>query len=111
MPTWVIALNFSVTFNVCSETEDETQDEFSLKWQTGQFFTFFFFFFLSELFILRIKATDAERLRNEYQRLVEGLREAHAGREQDAQLANPVLPDEILQGQWVIDSYQLVWEV
>ena len=46
----------------------------------------------------RIKQTDEERLRDEYRRLVEGLREAHVARETDAHLANPVLPDEVLPG-------------
>uniref|UniRef100_G1PK85 General transcription and DNA repair factor IIH helicase subunit XPD n=1 Tax=Myotis lucifugus TaxID=59463 RepID=G1PK85_MYOLU len=44
----------------------------------------------------RIKETDEQRLR-EYRRLVEGLREASVARETDAHLANPVLPDEVLQ--------------
>lgn len=44
----------------------------------------------------RLKETDAEKLKREYQRLVEGLRDANAARANDAQLANPVLPDEIL---------------
>ena len=52
------------------------------------------------LWYFRIKATDRERLRQEYQRLVEGLREASTARETDVQLANPVLPDEILQGKF-----------
>ncbi|XP_033127767.1 general transcription and DNA repair factor IIH helicase subunit XPD-like [Anneissia japonica] len=47
--------------------------------------------------IERIKETDANKLKREYQRLVEGLRLANEERETDAQLANPVLPDEILQ--------------
>ncbi|XP_077996565.1 general transcription and DNA repair factor IIH helicase subunit XPD-like [Glandiceps talaboti] len=47
--------------------------------------------------ISKIKEKDANRLRQEYQRLVEGLREASVARETDVQLANPVLPDEILQ--------------
>uniref|UniRef100_A0A8C4PPB4 General transcription and DNA repair factor IIH helicase subunit XPD n=1 Tax=Equus asinus asinus TaxID=83772 RepID=A0A8C4PPB4_EQUAS len=47
--------------------------------------------------VLRIKETDEQRLRDEYRRLVEGLREASAARETDAHLANPVLPDEVLQ--------------
>lgn len=49
-------------------------------------------------FCHRIKETDARRLAEEYRRLVEGLREAGAARETDLYLANPVLPDEILQG-------------
>lgn len=47
----------------------------------------------------RIKETDEQRLREEYRRLVEGLREASVARETDAHLANPVLPDEVLQGE------------
>lgn len=47
----------------------------------------------------RIKETDEQRLRDEYRRLVEGLREASAAREAGAHLANPVLPDEVLQGE------------
>ncbi|KAK3582680.1 hypothetical protein CHS0354_031090 [Potamilus streckersoni] len=45
----------------------------------------------------RIKDTDAERLKQEYQRLVEGLREASVARETDVILSNPVVPDEILK--------------
>ncbi|XP_029863024.1 general transcription and DNA repair factor IIH helicase subunit XPD, partial [Aquila chrysaetos chrysaetos] len=40
---------------------------------------------------------DAAALTEEYRRLVEGLREASTARETDLYLANPVLPDEILQ--------------
>ncbi|NWI08049.1 ERCC2 helicase, partial [Crypturellus soui] len=47
--------------------------------------------------IQKIKETDAQRLRDEYRRLVEGLREASVARETDVYLANPVLPDEVLQ--------------
>lgn len=46
----------------------------------------------------RIKETDAAKLTQEYRRLVEGLKEANVARETDVYLANPVLPDEILQG-------------
>lgn len=46
----------------------------------------------------RIKETDAAKLKQEYRRLVEGLKEANVARETDVYLANPVLPDEILQG-------------
>ena len=46
--------------------------------------------------INKIKNIDAERLRGEYERLVQGLREAQQARETDIQLANPVLPNEIL---------------
>ncbi|NWY08002.1 ERCC2 helicase, partial [Nothoprocta ornata] len=48
----------------------------------------------------RIKETDAQKLKDEYRRLVEGLREASVARETDVYLANPVLPDEVLQGAW-----------
>uniref|UniRef100_A0A8C1F2Y7 General transcription and DNA repair factor IIH helicase subunit XPD n=1 Tax=Cyprinus carpio carpio TaxID=630221 RepID=A0A8C1F2Y7_CYPCA len=41
--------------------------------------------------------TDAAKLREEYRRLVEGLKEANVARETDVYLSNPVLPDEILQ--------------
>uniref|UniRef100_A0A672QXN3 General transcription and DNA repair factor IIH helicase subunit XPD n=1 Tax=Sinocyclocheilus grahami TaxID=75366 RepID=A0A672QXN3_SINGR len=47
--------------------------------------------------ISRIKETDAAKLREEYSRLVEGLKEANVARETDMYLSNPVLPDEILQ--------------
>ncbi|KAK0040989.1 TFIIH basal transcription factor complex helicase XPD subunit, partial [Biomphalaria pfeifferi] len=47
--------------------------------------------------IRRIKDVDETRLQNEYQRMVEGLREANIARETDLVLANPVIPDEILQ--------------
>lgn len=46
----------------------------------------------------RIKETDAAKLKEEYRRLVEGLKEANVARETDVYLANPVLPDEILRG-------------
>ncbi|XP_067831112.1 general transcription and DNA repair factor IIH helicase subunit XPD [Heptranchias perlo] len=47
--------------------------------------------------IQHIKETDAAKLKEEYRRLVEGLKEAHVARETDVYLANPVLPEEILQ--------------
>ncbi|XP_067874911.1 general transcription and DNA repair factor IIH helicase subunit XPD isoform X2 [Heterodontus francisci] len=47
--------------------------------------------------IQHLKETDAARLKEEYRQLVEGLKEAHIARETDIYLANPVLPDEILQ--------------
>ncbi|KAG8042095.1 hypothetical protein G9C98_000086 [Cotesia typhae] len=40
---------------------------------------------------------DANKLKEEYQRLVEGLKDAQVSRETDVVLANPVLPDEILE--------------
>ncbi|XP_048149308.1 LOW QUALITY PROTEIN: general transcription and DNA repair factor IIH helicase subunit XPD [Corvus hawaiiensis] len=45
----------------------------------------------------RVKESDSRRLADEYRRLVQGLREASAARDSDLVLANPVLPDEILQ--------------
>ncbi|XP_077142489.1 general transcription and DNA repair factor IIH helicase subunit XPD isoform X2 [Ranitomeya variabilis] len=47
--------------------------------------------------IQKIKETDEQKLKQEYARLVEGLREATVARETDVYLSNPVLPDEILQ--------------
>ncbi|XP_077029372.1 general transcription and DNA repair factor IIH helicase subunit XPD-like isoform X2 [Agelaius phoeniceus] len=47
--------------------------------------------------VQRIKESDSRRLAEEYRRLVQGLREAGAARDSDLFLANPVLPDEILQ--------------
>lgn len=40
-------------------------------------------------FLTRIKATDASRLQEEYERLVEGLEEADNDRAEDAIMANP----------------------
>uniref|UniRef100_H3B2F0 DNA 5'-3' helicase n=1 Tax=Latimeria chalumnae TaxID=7897 RepID=H3B2F0_LATCH len=51
----------------------------------------------SVLAVVGIKETDAAKLKEEYRRLVEGLKEANVARETDVYLANPVLPDEILQ--------------
>lgn len=45
----------------------------------------------------KMKETDARKLQNEYQRLVEGLREANIARASDIVLSNPILPDEVLQ--------------
>ncbi|XP_067007170.2 general transcription and DNA repair factor IIH helicase subunit XPD [Anabrus simplex] len=46
--------------------------------------------------ISEMKEEDAQKLKDEYQRLVEGLRDASIARETDVVLANPVLPEEIL---------------
>ncbi|XP_018647197.1 DNA repair helicase rad3/xp-d, putative, partial [Schistosoma mansoni] len=43
------------------------------------------------------KTNNSERLKEEYQRLVEGLRQAKLSKETDLVLANPALPDDILQ--------------
>ncbi|KAG9079891.1 hypothetical protein FS749_008201, partial [Ceratobasidium sp. UAMH 11750] len=47
--------------------------------------------------IEEIKATDATRLQEEYEKLVEGLQEADEARAEDAFMANPVLPDDLLK--------------
>ncbi|XP_066911999.1 general transcription and DNA repair factor IIH helicase subunit XPD-like [Clytia hemisphaerica] len=47
--------------------------------------------------INRLKNQDADRLRTEYDRLVQGLQDARVARDTDVQLANPVLPDEVLE--------------
>lgn len=46
--------------------------------------------------IKAIKEKDAQKLQDEYQRMVEGLREANIARETDLILANPILPDDVL---------------
>lgn len=46
--------------------------------------------------IEEVKATDAEKLQGEYAKLIEGLRETEAAREEDAIMANPVLPNDLL---------------
>ena len=46
-----------------------------------------------------MKDSNSQRLKTEYQRLVEGLRDAHAARETDVALVNPVLPSEVLDGK------------
>ncbi|RJE19420.1 dna repair helicase [Aspergillus sclerotialis] len=44
-----------------------------------------------------MKSSDAEKLQNEYSKLVEGLREAEQAREEDQFISNPVLPDDLLK--------------
>ena len=44
-----------------------------------------------------MKATDEDKLQSEYQKLVEGLREADEARAEDAFMANPTLPDDLLK--------------
>ncbi|EFQ98581.1 DNA repair helicase RAD3 [Nannizzia gypsea CBS 118893] len=44
-----------------------------------------------------MKSSDADKLQNEYQKLVEGLREADEAREEEQLMANPVLPDDLLK--------------
>ena len=55
--------------------------------------------YISDGYNHRLKESDSARLQQEYSHLVQGLREAQVAREADVVLANPVLPDEILQGQ------------
>lgn len=57
--------------------------------------------------IFRIKETDAAKLKQEYRQLLEGLKEASIARETDIFLSNPVLPDEILQGLYLIIWYTI----
>ncbi|KAF3071321.1 DNA repair helicase rad15 [Daldinia childiae] len=47
--------------------------------------------------ISEMKETDREQLENEYQKLVEGLRDADEARQEDTFMANPVLPDDLLK--------------
>lgn len=47
--------------------------------------------------ISQMKTTDAEKLQNEYAKLVEGLRDANEARSEDAFMANPALPDDLLK--------------
>jgi hypothetical protein len=51
----------------------------------------------SNSFFSRFKATDAQRLRAEYNRLVEGLAQRGTLPQNDQMLANPALPDDILK--------------
>ncbi|KAK2870552.1 DNA-dependent ATPase of the nucleotide excision repair factor 4 complex [Arthroderma sp. PD_2] len=44
-----------------------------------------------------MKSSDADKLQNEYLKLVEGLREADEAREEEQLMANPVLPDDLLK--------------
>ncbi|KAH9874086.1 DNA-dependent ATPase of the nucleotide excision repair factor 4 complex [Plenodomus lingam] len=46
--------------------------------------------------ITEMKSTDAEKLQNEYAKLVDGLRSADEARSEEAFMANPVLPDDLL---------------
>lgn len=53
-----------------------------------------------------MKENDNKRLRREYERLVEGLRDANLARETDMALVNPVLPSEILEGI----KFLIIWD-
>ncbi|ODV81305.1 DNA repair helicase RAD3 [Suhomyces tanzawaensis NRRL Y-17324] len=43
-----------------------------------------------------MKAQDSEKLQNEYEKLVEGLRQAEVDREEELFMSNPVLPQDLL---------------
>lgn len=47
--------------------------------------------------IVEMKDTDAEKLQNEYAKLVEGLRDADEARDDGTFMANPALPDDLLK--------------
>ena len=47
--------------------------------------------------IEEMKASDEDKLQNEYAKLVEGLREADEDRAEDRFMANPTLPDDLLK--------------
>ncbi|TVY19934.1 General transcription and DNA repair factor IIH helicase subunit XPD [Lachnellula arida] len=47
--------------------------------------------------ISEMKDSDADKLKNEYAKLVEGLRDADEAREEDAFMSNPALPDDLLK--------------
>lgn len=46
-----------------------------------------------------MREVDINKLKEEYNRLVEGLKDAQLQRETDVILANPILPNEVLEGQ------------
>lgn len=47
--------------------------------------------------ISEMRDTDQEQLQNEYQKLVQGLRDADEARQEDAIMANPALPEDLLK--------------
>ncbi|KAF2154932.1 to 3 [Myriangium duriaei CBS 260.36] len=47
--------------------------------------------------ITDMKSTDAEKLQNEYSKLVQGLRDADEARDEGSFMSNPVLPDDLLK--------------
>ncbi|GAB7341120.1 hypothetical protein MBLNU457_7428t1 [Dothideomycetes sp. NU457] len=47
--------------------------------------------------ITEMKSTDAEKLQNEYSKLVQGLRDADEARDEGAFMSNPALPDDLLK--------------
>ena len=51
------------------------------------------------LLYYRIREEDTNRLNEEYQRLVQGLKDVSVQRDTDLVLANPILPNDILKGK------------
>ncbi|XP_012277537.1 TFIIH basal transcription factor complex helicase XPD subunit isoform X2 [Orussus abietinus] len=52
---------------------------------------------LLEKTVAEMRDDDVNKLKEEYNRLVEGLRDAQVARETDVILSNPILPDEVLE--------------
>lgn len=52
---------------------------------------------LLEKNVAEMRDEDANKLKDEYRRLVEGLKDAQVARETDIILANPILPNEVLE--------------
>ncbi|KAG8234636.1 hypothetical protein J437_LFUL014212 [Ladona fulva] len=52
---------------------------------------------LLEKTVSEMKEADVRNLREEYERMVQGLRDASAARDTDVFLSNPILPDQILE--------------
>lgn len=50
----------------------------------------------------RIKRTDADKLQNEYQKLVEGLQQSNESREDEDMLASPGVPSSSRSGVWLM---------
>ena len=65
---------------------------------TARLSYFFIIFHIDSL--VRIKHENTQRLEEEYRRLVEGLREHREALQAEAVLANPTLPQEILDGRY-----------
>jgi len=47
--------------------------------------------------ITSMKERDSQRLKEEYRKMVDGLREIYRNREANAALANPIVPDQVLK--------------
>lgn len=47
--------------------------------------------------VSEMKSTDADKLQDEYRKLVEGLREQDEARQEDTFMTNPILPDDLLK--------------